>query len=308
MTTMSHALIAIPFHGQSLSAVLVDNIPHVALKPLCENIGLDWSAQVQKIKRHAVLKSVMVMITTTGNDGKMYEMLMMPIKYLNGWLFGVDSSRVNLEIKDRVIEYQYECFEVLANHFMPKVETQYGLKSLPPSPYISEAEAAQLKKSLATHCQKTGVNNYAELYGKIYAYFGITSYKHIPNGKLEEAARLIGVKLVAVKKPVLPTEPMKLSFTPEELEDLVSDRLKSIQGELVNEPMKAHDLNLMLPDDCRVLGTRKGGVTVKIELVPDDVKLHTIDEFIGIIEMGFILIDKNRLDDITLKQLGTLLA
>ncbi len=118
MTTQA---IAVKFHDQSLLAAIINDLPHVALKPICENIGLDWKAQQDRIKRNEILNSVGVMTTSTGADGKLYQMLMMPIKYLNGWLFGVDASRVKPEIKPRLIEYQRECFDVLANHFMPQL-------------------------------------------------------------------------------------------------------------------------------------------------------------------------------------------
>jgi hypothetical protein len=121
---MNTQLISVPFHGQSLLATLVNDVPYVALKPICENIGVDWEGQRQKINRHPVLKQVACMIkaTSLGQDGKSYfvETLMLPVKFLNGWLFGIDSNRVKPEIRDRLIAYQTECFEVLANHFMPK--------------------------------------------------------------------------------------------------------------------------------------------------------------------------------------------
>jgi hypothetical protein len=60
------------------------------------------------------------MITAPSNGG-LQEMLMLPVNFLNGWLFGIDSNRVKPEIRERLVEYQTECFEVLANHFMPKV-------------------------------------------------------------------------------------------------------------------------------------------------------------------------------------------
>lgn len=121
---MAAQLINIQFHDQTLTAALVEGVPHIAMKPLCENIGLQWEGQHQRIKRHPVLSQVMCMthITSTGQDGKTYnvEMLMLPLDYLNGWLFGVDASRVKAEIKPRLLDYQRECFKVLANHFMPK--------------------------------------------------------------------------------------------------------------------------------------------------------------------------------------------
>ena len=126
---MSSNLIAVQFNHQTLTATLVNNIPHVALKPICNQLDLDWAAQFSKIKRHPVLNSTVVMMTTVAEDGRTREMLMLPLDYLNGWLFGIDSNRVKPEAKETVLMYQRECFNVLANHFMPK---QYGLKDLPP--------------------------------------------------------------------------------------------------------------------------------------------------------------------------------
>jgi len=112
-------LITVPFHNQNLVATLVGDIPHVAMKPICESIGLDWASQFSRIKRHPVLKSTVAMITMVADDGKAREMLMLPIEYLNGWLFGIDANKVKESAKENVIEYQKECFRVLANHFMP---------------------------------------------------------------------------------------------------------------------------------------------------------------------------------------------
>jgi hypothetical protein len=109
---MAAQSITVPFHDQSLTAAVIDGKPFVAMNPICDNIGIDWKSQYSRIKRHPVLNSVMVMTTTTGTDGKQYEMLMLPLDYLNGWLFGIDVSRIKDELKPRLMEYQRECFQV----------------------------------------------------------------------------------------------------------------------------------------------------------------------------------------------------
>jgi KilA-N domain len=108
---------------------------------------------------------------------------------------------------------------------------QYGLKSLA-SPFISEAEAARFQKSIKAHCAYNG-KKYSDCYTTVYGQYGITKYTHIPAGKLEESARLIGMKLLPLKKQAIPAEPLKLEFTPEELEDLVAERIKSVAGEIM---------------------------------------------------------------------------
>lgn len=100
---------------------------------------------------------------------------------------------------------------------------QYGLKDLA-SPYISEAEATRFKKSIEQHC-KSNSKSYAVLYRKVYEYYGITSYKHIPSGKLAEAAQLCGMALVALAKPRMPKEQQLVTMTQAELDALVNDRV-----------------------------------------------------------------------------------
>lgn len=110
-------LAAVEFHGATLVTTLVDGIPHVALRPLCEAIGLDWSAQTRRVSRDAVMASTVAVMATVAEDGKRREMTCIPLKMLNGWLFGVDANRVAPEVKDRLIEYQRECYDTLADYW-----------------------------------------------------------------------------------------------------------------------------------------------------------------------------------------------
>jgi hypothetical protein len=114
---MSNALTPVQFHGATLYVTTIDSVPYVAMRPVCEAIGLDWKAQQDRMKRHPVLNSAAVITTSTGTDGKRYDMLMLPLNKLNGWLFGVSVRRVKPELRERLTQYQAECFDVLAGHF-----------------------------------------------------------------------------------------------------------------------------------------------------------------------------------------------
>ena len=108
----------ISFHGQTVPVFIQNRQHYVAMRPICENIGIDWEAQRQKIQRNQILNSVACMIKATAADGKNYQTLCLPLEYLNGWLFGVDARRVKPQIRERLLQYQRECFQVLAAHFM----------------------------------------------------------------------------------------------------------------------------------------------------------------------------------------------
>lgn len=89
----------VQFHNQSLVTFEQNGIHYTAMKPICENIGLQWESQFNRIKRDEILSSTVVMINIVAEDRKNREMLCLPIQYLNGWLFGIDVKRVKPEIK-----------------------------------------------------------------------------------------------------------------------------------------------------------------------------------------------------------------
>lgn len=113
-------LVSVPFNGEIVVAAVIDGKPYVPMKPICNNLGLDWDGQRQRIKRNEVMAKGAVVITVPSNGGEQ-EMLCLPLSMLNGWLFGVDVNRVKEGLRDKLIKYQTECFDVLAQHFMPAV-------------------------------------------------------------------------------------------------------------------------------------------------------------------------------------------
>ena len=89
----------------------------VPVKPICQALGIDHPAQVQRIKRHHILSSVVVTVTTTGADGKCYDMLSLPLEFIYGWLFTIDTALVAEERRPNIEAYQRECYEALYRHF-----------------------------------------------------------------------------------------------------------------------------------------------------------------------------------------------
>lgn len=109
----------VKFNNQQLPVFLHQDKPYVAMKPICENIGLQWEAQLRRIKRNHVLSKGMSIMDIPSNGG-IQQYVCLPLGLLNGWLMGVDISKVKSEIKDTLIKYQLECYDVLYQHFMPK--------------------------------------------------------------------------------------------------------------------------------------------------------------------------------------------
>lgn len=108
----------VTFYEDTITAVRVNENVYIPLKPLCERLQVNWASQRQRINRDEVLsKKIQRVVVTTTHRGKQ-TMLCLPLDYVNGFLFGINASRVNPEIKDRLLRYQEDCYRVLADAFV----------------------------------------------------------------------------------------------------------------------------------------------------------------------------------------------
>lgn len=89
----------------------------VPVKPICDALNIAVEGQREKIQTDEILSSVAMLSMATGADGKSYEMLMLPLKFIYGWLFTINPKNVAPSAKENVIRYRRECYEVLYDHF-----------------------------------------------------------------------------------------------------------------------------------------------------------------------------------------------
>lgn len=109
----------VPFHGDELTATEIDGELHVAVKPICEAIGLDWSSQVKRMKRDPILSTCMVVTTMqVPGDLQKREVITIPLGHLNGFLFGISVSRLKESARPALLRYQRECYRVLHDYWI----------------------------------------------------------------------------------------------------------------------------------------------------------------------------------------------
>jgi len=133
----------IDFYDDRIVAVLIptegeEEAPSifVPIRPICEQLGLAWSGQYERIQRDPVLSEAIrgIRITRTPQEGGTQELSCLPIEYLNGWLFGISANRVKPTLRGKIIRYQRECYQVLWSAF--RADLLQGLSR--PSPAIEQ--------------------------------------------------------------------------------------------------------------------------------------------------------------------------
>jgi len=109
------------FYDDNITAVqIADGMIYIPIRPICEQLGINWGGQRERIQRDAVLSQVVRSVRVTRsylNSNRDQNVLCLPLDYLNGWLFGINANRVKEESRDLIIRYQMECYRVLFEAF-----------------------------------------------------------------------------------------------------------------------------------------------------------------------------------------------
>ena len=116
------------FLGKEVTLVDNNGVAYVAMREIAEGIGLDWKGQHKKLMEQGE-KFNCGHITTVAKDGKNREMLCIPIKKLNGWLFGLNPNKVRADLKERLENYQEECFLALWDYWTEGIARRDEVKN-----------------------------------------------------------------------------------------------------------------------------------------------------------------------------------
>lgn len=185
MIESSSGLRAVPFHDDTVFLVEHEEQPYVPVRPVVENLGLDWATQYRKLMAEKRRWSVVIM-TTVATDGRRREMVSIPLRKFFGFLNSIEPSRVKPAIRPKLELYQEECDEVLWRYwsgelakprhetlaatekrlrdliyeevtvamraFKKQLEAEYSLSRIPPPP-VDRGEVLQMN-----HLVKQGYN------------------------------------------------------------------------------------------------------------------------------------------------------
>lgn len=113
---------SITFHGAQIPCAQDDNGDvFVAIKPICEAIGIDHKKQKERIKSDEVLSKVGTewRLPSAGGD---QDTFCIPLKYLSGWLFSIPINSVKADAREVLISFKRECYDVLHAHFFKQTQ------------------------------------------------------------------------------------------------------------------------------------------------------------------------------------------
>lgn len=114
-------IVKVPFHGDEVTALDTADGIFVAVRPICDRLGLAWKPQFVKLTSEKQRWSVTMMVTETAAGER--ESICIPVSRLCAWLFSISASKVKPELQDALRAYQTEAADVLDRHFRLRKET-----------------------------------------------------------------------------------------------------------------------------------------------------------------------------------------
>ncbi|HCN0800241.1 TPA: phage antirepressor Ant [Escherichia coli] len=157
-------------------------VAYVAMKPIVENLGMSWGTQQQKLMKQ-LDKFNCIHMNMVAADGKLRKLLCLPLKKLNGWLFSINPEKVRDDIRDKLIQYQEECFTVLHDYWTKgKAENARKKTSVDDRTPLRDAVNMLVSKK---HLM------YPEAYAMIHQRFNVESIEELDASQIPQAVEYI---------------------------------------------------------------------------------------------------------------------
>lgn len=152
------------FEGDLLVVALVEiNGERQAVVPLrqfCDYLGVDWSAQRQRLVRDEVLAAEMLRIAVTNEQLPRKRgyynrpVICLPLEVLPGWLFNISPTRVKPALQEKVQRYRRLCYRALWRAFQRgelfSVEESTVVEASVPAVLLHDPRVVALSEQIET--------------------------------------------------------------------------------------------------------------------------------------------------------------
>lgn len=194
------------FHGDTIFCIDYQNQPFTPMRPIVHNMGLDWASQSVKLNSNKERWGV-VMIATP-SDGGEQKMLSMPVRKLPAWLNSINPKKVRPELRDKIIQYQNECDDVLWDYWMNVRRGRpvpFPDAPLTPDQQCTLQALVKAKIEALPEGQRKGRGLYPQIWSRFNNHFRIARYCQLPQCRLSEAITyLTQMELAIPRKEELP--------------------------------------------------------------------------------------------------------
>jgi hypothetical protein len=144
------------FNGKNVYFTAKDGSWYVAIKPICEALGVQYEHQRILLKKDKTWAQLPCEHMVVAADGKVRKMVCLPEFFIYGWIFSIQSQSEDLA------QYKMKCYELLYNYFHGTItkRNQFLMQKVQ-----TETEIAEMEKQMSSNADFV---KYKELKSKKY--------------------------------------------------------------------------------------------------------------------------------------------
>jgi len=116
-TTIDAPLQKFVFDGDNLDVLHQEDRVLIAVRRVCDALGVDLASQSVKLRSKG-WACVVMNTTQLPGDTQRREHIFLDLRSLPMWLATIEPSRVAEHVRPKLLRYQRECADVLADHFL----------------------------------------------------------------------------------------------------------------------------------------------------------------------------------------------
>lgn len=180
----------VTFHGDTIFCIDYQGQPYTPMKPIVENMGLDWQSQAAKFRANKDRWGV-VIIATPSNGGEQ-QSTCLPVRKLPSYLNSINPKKVAPELRAKIELYQAESDDALWNYWMhgraerPAPQPQPTTDG-PLTPALRAELKAIVDAKLSTAPADVQGKARAEIWTRFNRHFKIAEYAQLPACRMAEA-------------------------------------------------------------------------------------------------------------------------
>lgn len=99
--------------GKELPLITEGDTAYIPLRALSRLLGVSYGSQKRRLDRDPIIAPLSKELPVRLERGGTQDMIVLPLEYVDGFLLGLDPSRVGAGIRKRYTAYRLELYETL---------------------------------------------------------------------------------------------------------------------------------------------------------------------------------------------------
>lgn len=185
----------VSFHGDTIFCIDYHGEPFTPMKPIVENMGMDWAGQFSKLRSNQARWGIENISIPT--ESGVQEMVSMPVRKLPAYLASINPRKVRAELRQKIELYQNESDNALWDYWTKGRAERQPVSNcnalsptdapLTPDQQCTLQAIVKAKIEALPEDERKQRGLYPKVWSRFNNHFRLAQYRQLPQCRLSEA-------------------------------------------------------------------------------------------------------------------------